>query len=144
MKRDHDDDDLKARSVTERHEDLVARTMSPGSRARADRRYRELIAEMPLSELRRLSGASQKALAERLGLRQPTIAKMESQADMQVGTLAKLVAAMGGRLEIVAHMPAGPARIVGIGDAPAADRRPAPKGPASRGGKPRRRRRAAA
>jgi hypothetical protein len=32
---------------------------------------------------------------------------MEKQADMQIGTLDRIVESLGGRLELVAHMPGG-------------------------------------
>ena len=81
--------------------------MSPQSRARAAARSRELISEMLLSELRRLSGLTQNELATALGIRQPTLSRLEAQDDMQISTLHRLVKALGGELEIVAKMPGG-------------------------------------
>jgi transcriptional regulator with XRE-family HTH domain len=81
--------------------------MSPQSRARAAVRSREMMAEMFLSELRRLSGLTQNELAAALGIKQPTLSRLESQEDMQISTLQRLVKALGGELEIVAKMPGG-------------------------------------
>ena len=92
--------------------------MSPRSRARAAARARELLAEMPLAELRRARGLSQKALAEALGVQQPSIARLEKRTDMYVSTLRSHIEAMGGELEVVARFPDGSIRILafwGIG-----------------------------
>jgi transcriptional regulator with XRE-family HTH domain len=81
--------------------------MSPESRQRAEERAREMMSEMLLGELRRLSGMTQIQLAAALGIKQPTLSQLESQDDMQISTLQRIVAALGGELEIVAKMPTG-------------------------------------
>lgn len=81
--------------------------MSKASRERADKRAKELLAELLLAELRQAVGPTQKELAERLGIAQPTLSRLEKQTDMQITTLQRLVAALGGELEIVAHFPKG-------------------------------------
>lgn len=58
-----------------------------------------------LSGLRRLLGLSQAALAGRLGVSQPHVAQLESQADMHLGTLRRHIAALGGELELVVRFP---------------------------------------
>lgn len=58
-----------------------------------------------LGGLRRLLGLSQAALARRLGVSQPHVAQLENQADMQLGTLRRHVAALGGELELVVRFP---------------------------------------
>lgn len=85
--------------------------MSPERRARVDARTREMIAEMLLAEIRRLVGLTQEELAKKLGIKQPTLSRLEAQDDMQISTLRRLIEALGGRLEIVAHLPAGDIRI---------------------------------
>lgn len=74
-------------------------------------RKRELLAAMPLHELRRARQLSQEQLAEELGATQPEISKMEHRADMYVSTLRRFVEAMGGELEIIARFPDGTVRI---------------------------------
>lgn len=81
--------------------------MSPQSRTRAAARSREMMVEMFLGELRRLSGLTQNEVASALGIKQPTLSRLESQEDMQISTLQRLVKALGGELEIVAKMPGG-------------------------------------
>lgn len=85
--------------------------MSPASRARANAKFHALLEEMPLHELRRARGLSQKALAEVLHVEQPAIAKLERRADMYISSLRAHIEAMGGELEIIARFPDGAVRI---------------------------------
>jgi predicted XRE-type DNA-binding protein len=85
--------------------------MTPDARRRATLKAREMIAEMLISEIRREAGFTQEQVAEVLGIRQPSLSKLESQDDMQISTLREIVNALGGELEIIAHMPAGDIRI---------------------------------
>lgn len=89
----------------------LRKKMSPTARANAQLKKKEMMAEMLLSEIRKESGLTQKELAESLGIKQPSLSKLESQDDMQVSTLKKIVEALGGKLEIIAHLPKGELRI---------------------------------
>ncbi len=66
----------------------------------------ELIAEMEIEQglvaLREARGVSQTVLARLIGVRQPAIAKLESgrAKNVELRTLARYVAALGGRLRI--------------------------------------------
>ena len=90
--------------------ELKAR-MTPDARARAEARTKDMIAEMLLTEIRQLMGLTQEEVAKKLGIKQPTLSKLESQDDMYVSTLRHLVEALGGKLELVVHLPAGDIRI---------------------------------
>lgn len=81
--------------------------MPPDRRARSDRRVQEIRQAMLLNELRKFSGLTQQELAQRLGISQPSLSQMESQEDMQISTLKRLVASLGGTLEMVVHLPGG-------------------------------------
>ena len=48
---------------------------------------------------------TQEEVAASLGIKQPTLSRMESQDDMHLGALQRLVKALGGELEIIAHLP---------------------------------------
>jgi transcriptional regulator with XRE-family HTH domain len=91
--------------------------MSPSARQRADAKTRRLLAELLLPELRRLSGMTQAELAHALGIKQPTLSRIESQDDMQVSTLARIVEALGGSLDIIVHLPVGDYRLSQFGPA---------------------------
>jgi transcriptional regulator with XRE-family HTH domain len=64
-----------------------------------------LLDEMLVSELRQLAGKSQREIAEILGIKQPSLSKLENRADMQISTLRRIVSALAGELEIVARFP---------------------------------------
>lgn len=59
--------------------------------------------EVALRRLREAKHISQVELAELMGVRQATISKMERQTDMNVSTLKRMIAALGGTLEIRAR-----------------------------------------
>ena len=85
--------------------------MSPRAQSLAKAKAREMLAEMPLYELRQARGLSQKMLAEVLHVQQPAIAKLEKRTDMYISTLRSHIQAMGGELEITARFPEGSVRI---------------------------------
>jgi transcriptional regulator with XRE-family HTH domain len=99
-------------------DELTNRVMSPKSRARASRRTKELLAELLLSEIRKLAGKSQGELAGILGIKQPSLSKLENQDDMQISTLKKIIEALGGEVHIVARFPKAKVRITQFDDAP--------------------------
>ncbi len=91
--------------------------MDPKLVARAKAEARKMLADMELAELREAEGFTQEELAAKLGIQQPTLSRMESQSDMQVSTLRRIVEALGGKLEIIAHLPTGDVTIKQFPDA---------------------------
>ena len=85
--------------------------MDPKRLARAKAKSKEMMAEMLLAEIRKQTGWTQADLAESLGIKQPTLSKLESQSDMQISTLQRVIEALGGSLELIAHLPGGHIRI---------------------------------
>jgi DNA-binding XRE family transcriptional regulator len=83
---------------------------------RVEATTKTMLAEMLLPEIRKHSGMTQKEVAAILGISQPGLSKIENQEDMQIGTLSKLIEAMGGTLEIIAHLPQGDCRLTQFGD----------------------------
>ncbi len=96
---------------------LVRRNTSKRTRGRAAKRTTELLGELLVSELRQLAGKSQREIAVALGIKQPSIAKIEKQDDMQISTLRRIVEALGGELEVVARFPKGAVKVGRFGDA---------------------------
>lgn len=92
-------------------DELVKRTTTKRTRDRARARTKELLAELPVSELRLLAGKSQRELAAIIGIKQPSLAKLEKQSDMQISTLQKIIKALGGELDLVARFPKGAVKI---------------------------------
>ncbi len=91
--------------------------MRPESLSRAKARAKEIMAEMLLAEVRKTVGLTQEQLAASLGIKQPTLSRLESQHDMQISTLRSLIQALGGQLEIIVHMPGGDIRLTQFQDA---------------------------
>jgi DNA-binding XRE family transcriptional regulator len=90
--------------------------MSPESLARAEAKSQAWLAQMPLNELRKARGLSQKMLAEILHIQQPSIAKIEKRTDMYISTLRSHIEAMGGELDVVARFPDGAVKITNFSD----------------------------
>lgn len=86
-------------------------SMDPDRQERIRKRTDELLAEMPLQELRQARSLSQQELAEVLGLNQATISKLERRTDMYLSSLRRFIEALGGKLEISATFPEGTVRI---------------------------------
>ena len=76
-------------------------------RRRVETRKRELLAEMPLHELRQALAMTQQGLADRLQVNQPAIAKLEKRTDLYISSLRSYIEAVGGQLRIVASFPTG-------------------------------------
>jgi len=65
-----------------------------------------------LSGFRELAGMTQAHLAEFMVTTQSAVARLESQDDVRLSTLARYVAAAGGRLHLVVEHPVGPVELV--------------------------------
>lgn len=72
---------------------------------------RQMLAEMPLNELRQARGLSQKMLAAMLNVQQPSIARIEKRTDMYLSTLRSHIEAMGGELDLIGRFPDGSVKI---------------------------------
>jgi transcriptional regulator with XRE-family HTH domain len=99
-------------------DELVKRTTTKRTRDRAAERTKDLLRELLLSELRRATGKSQGELAAMLSIKQPSLSKLEKQSDMQISTLQRIVAALGGELEMLARFPKGVVRVKQFDKAP--------------------------
>jgi len=109
-------------------DELVKRTATKKTQARAARRTQELLQELLLSEVRQLAGKSQREVAQTLGMKQPSLSKLENQADMQISTLRKIVQALGGKLEVLARFPKGTVKIDQFDRSQRRSRREGPRG----------------
>ena len=94
----------------------LTKDFTPERRARIDEMKRELLAEMPLHELRRARSMTQRDLARTLNVNQPAVSKLEQRADVYVSSLRSYVEAVGGRLKIVAEFPEGEVAITNFSE----------------------------
>jgi len=94
----------------------LKQSMGVTRRANVEARTKTMLGEMLLPEIRKHSGFTQQEVADVLGISQPGLSKIEHQDDMQIGTLSKLIQAMGGKVEIIAHFPFGDCRLTQFED----------------------------
>jgi ribosome-binding protein aMBF1 (putative translation factor) len=81
--------------------------MSPEARQRSKEMADEMMREYRLTELRHALGVSQEELAQLMQKKQAAISRFERRSDMHISTLREFIAALGGRLELVASFPDG-------------------------------------
>lgn len=92
--------------------------LPPERQERIEARYQKLKQEVEgLRELRQIAGKAQADIATALNIKQPSVSKIEKQADMYLSTLRSYVEAVGGELELVVRFPARPElRLQNIGE----------------------------
>ena len=81
--------------------------LSPKVNAEASVKAAEMLTEMTLSELRKSRGITQNKVAEKLNMKQPSVAQLESREETYISTLRDYLHALGGELEITASFPDG-------------------------------------
>jgi predicted XRE-type DNA-binding protein len=101
-----------------RLDDVIA-ALPEDRRERVEARFEEMKAEVEsLGELRRVAGKAQAEIASTLKIKQPSVSKIEKQADMYLSTLKSYVEAVGGQLELIVRLPShAPLRLERLGDA---------------------------
>ena len=102
----------------------LTKEFSPARRRRIDGMKRELLAEMPLHELRRARALTQRDLAKMLQVNQPAVSKLEQRADVYISSLRSYIEAVGGKLKIVAEFPEGEVAITNFSDVGEVENRP--------------------
>ena len=69
-------------------------------------RMAELVEEeLTLRDLRQAQHLTQERMAELMGVEQENVSRLERRADLLLSTLSSYVAAMGGKLRLVAEFP---------------------------------------
>lgn len=81
--------------------------MSSTAQAAVQKKTQQMLAEMPLQELRQAKQLSQERMAEILVTKQANVSRIERRTDMYISTLRSYIEAMGGKLEIIAKFPEG-------------------------------------
>lgn len=70
-----------------------------------------------LKALRKLAERSQEQIAHSLGIKQPSVVKIERQTDLYLSTLRRFVEAAGGTLELRVELPGtGTFTLTGVGE----------------------------
>ena len=109
---DHMDSTKKGVSL----DDMTA-SLPTARQAKVRTKARVLIdREMTLRELRVAMGQTQASLAVQLGVNQENVSRLEHRADVMLSTLNGYLAAMGGRLKLVAEFEGrAPVTLAGFG-----------------------------
>lgn len=74
----------------------------PAIRAEIEAEKQAVLSAMRLAELRESRGLTQQQLAERLGVTQVNVSRIERAEDTQLSTINRYVEALGGHLELLA------------------------------------------
>ena len=79
---------------------------TPEERAQVAARTAELIEEeLTLRDLRQAQQLTQERMAELMGVEQENVSRLERRANLLLSTLSSYVAAMGGKLRLIAEFP---------------------------------------
>lgn len=99
------------------HDDIMA-SLPAERRERIKAQAVELHREVEgLKALRLLAERSQEQIAQALGVKQPSVLKIERQTDLYLSTLRRFVEAAGGTLELRVELPGkGVMHLTGMGD----------------------------
>lgn len=83
----------------------------PGLEGRVDAIIEEMRLVEQITALRKAQGLSQRELAERVGVKQPVIAKIESgtTTNLELRTIARIAAALHSKVRIILERGAPPA-----------------------------------
>ena len=83
--------------------------LPPARRKQVEERAQELIAEeLTLRNLRKARKQTQERVAEKLGINQENVSRLERRSDLLISTLSDYVEAMGGKLSLVVEFPDRP------------------------------------
>ena len=86
--------------------DEVIAELPPPQREAIEARAQELLLRVEgLKALRILAERSQEQIAESLGIKQPSVHKIERQTDLYLSTLRRFIEAAGGELELRVTLP---------------------------------------
>ncbi len=81
--------------------------MSPQAREEVEVQVQQALAEMPGQDFQQARKLSRQQFANLLRLKPENVSKLEQRADMYIGLLRSYIEAMGGHLDIIAHLPEG-------------------------------------
>ena len=82
----------------------IIRHLSSARRKKIETRAAQLIAEeMTRQELRRARARTQVQVAKKLGITQDSVSRLEQRTDLLLSTLRGYIAALGGRLSLIAE-----------------------------------------
>lgn len=84
--------------MAKNHAEFLEKVIAKDQRAAVKRRSDAIVIGQVLRMMREKGKMSQAEVAERMGLKQPAIARLERQHDVKLSTLQQWAAATGGEL----------------------------------------------
>jgi len=84
--------------------DELRKGFTDEQRARLDAEVAEMSREYVLSQIRNEAGLTQQDMAERMSISQPAYAAYEKAENMRIGTLRKIISALGGKLSFTVNL----------------------------------------
>lgn len=84
--------------------DELRKGFSKEQRTRLDSEVAEMSREYVLSQIRNEIGLTQQDMAERMAISQPAYAAYEKAENMRIGTLRKIISALGGKLSFTVSL----------------------------------------
>lgn len=99
--------------MAKNHAEFMKKFISRGQRAAVKRRSDEIVIGQMLRMIRENQKLSQADIAERMGLKQPAIARLERQKDVKLSTLQEWASATGGELVLSLRRDGKVSKLVG-------------------------------
>ena len=97
--------------------DEFMKDFTPEERAKVTARTAVLVEEeLTLRDLRQAQHLTQERMAELMGVEQENVSRLERRADLLLSTLSSYVAAMGGKLRLIAEFPNRHPVTIALGD----------------------------
>lgn len=84
---------------------MLRKKMTPEQRLESETRAQLALLHLTLSELRKSLNLTQEEVADKLGVVESALSKIEYQDDIQVSALSRYIKSLGGSLKIVARFP---------------------------------------
>ena len=85
--------------MSNKFKDLLNK-LPASSQKKINKRVSDSVEEIVLGEMRKIAGYTQVELASKMGVSQSALSQLEKNKNIQMSTLAKLVKAIGGELEV--------------------------------------------
>jgi DNA-binding XRE family transcriptional regulator len=90
--------------ATKRYEEIRQKRLSAERIAKNENCAHEELLEMDLRAIRELVGKTQVEVAEEVEISQAQISRIETQRDHRISVLQRYLAALGGHLDVYAHI----------------------------------------
>jgi hypothetical protein len=97
-----------------KYNDLAKKKLSPEQRAENRAWVEQELLEMDLRAVRELVGVTQEELARVAQMTQAEVSRTERRGDHRLSTLRRIIQALGGDLEVIAHFGDKTVRLHGV------------------------------